>query len=248
MKKVNPLNKVLEDQVNECIQQLNDSKKELESFAYSVSHDLRAPLRHVIGYSEKLSSYLKDSGNNEVDRLTGIIIKSALEMNRLIDELLAYSLLGRTDLKLNSISIQEVVNKVVHDANDLLQNRNVEWKIGTLPVVKADKTLIHLVIQNLINNAIKFTSKKELCIIEIFCEEKGNDKYTFCIKDNGAGFNMAYADKLFNMFQRLHTSEEFEGTGFGLATVKRILKKHGGTIWAEGKEGEGATFWFNLPK
>jgi len=242
------LNEELEHRVNERTQQLNDSNKELESFAYSVSHDLRAPLRHIIGFSEKLGSALKDSGNSEVDRITGIIKKSASKMSLLIDELLAYSRFGRTNLIMDMVSLQKVVSEVIKEAQDIIQNRNIEWKIGTLPDVNADKTLMHLVLQNLINNAIKFTAKKEKTIIEILCDETDKKDYKFFIKDNGAGFNMEYVNKLFGVFQRLHTSEEFEGTGIGLATVRRIIKRHGGTVWAEGKENEGATFCFTLPK
>jgi len=246
--KIRLLNEQLEQRVSERTSQLEASNKELEAFSYSVSHDLRAPLRHVIGFSEKLESELKEKTDPEITRLTGKIKSSASKMSRLIDELLTYSRLGRTDLKTIKISINTIIDEIKKEAEDITKGRKIEWKIKQLPSVNADPMLIKLVLQNLILNSIKFTGKKRNAIIEIDFAEKNKKEYTFYIKDNGAGFNMQYANKLFGVFQRLHTTEEFEGTGIGLASVRRIINKHNGTVWAEGIENEGATFFFTLPK
>ena len=241
-------NQELEQRVTERTRQLSESNKELESFAYSVSHDLRAPLRHVIGFSEKLERTLAGAGDSETDRLTGKIKNSASKMGQLIDELLTYSRLGRTDLKKQPVRLSEIVDEVVKDASDLPGSGVIEWKVQPLPEVFADAMLIKLVFQNLINNAVKFTGKKDKALIEISCNDTGKNEYTFMVKDNGAGFNIEYASKLFGVFQRLHTTQEFEGTGIGLATVRRIVSRHGGRVWAEGEENIGAAFYFTLPK
>lgn len=242
------LNIELEKRVSERTEQLLDSNKELESFAYSVSHDLRAPLRHVIGFSEILEEELEKGMDIETKRLTGKIKGSAIKMGRLIDELLNYSRHGKTDLKTKLLQLNPIIQDVITEANDIIKDRNITWKINKLPDVRADQTLIRLVFQNFINNSIKFTSKKESASIEIGSEENHSGEYTFYIKDNGAGFDMEYVNKLFGVFQRLHTTEEFEGTGIGLATVRRIVRRHGGKVWAEGSIDEGATFFFTLPK
>ncbi len=242
------LNVDLEHRITERTNQLLDSNKELESFAYSVSHDLRAPLRHVIGFSEKLESELKGKTNPEITRLTGKIKNSASKMSLLIDELLTYSRLGRTDLKTVNLSLNTLLDEVIKEATDITKDRKIEWKVFQLPDVNVDPTLIRLVLQNLINNAIKFTGKKEGALIEIGFKENNKKEYTFYVKDNGAGFKMEYANKLFGVFQRLHTTEEFEGTGIGLATVRRIIERHSGSVCAEGEENHGATFYFTLPK
>jgi PAS domain S-box-containing protein len=245
---IRKLNEELENRVIERTNQLLDSNKELESFAYSVSHDLRAPLRHVIGFSEKLESELKVRDDHEVTRLTGKIKSAASKMSTLIDELLSYSRLGRTDLRTGTVNLNMLIDEIINESHDILKNRKIIWEIGNLPFVKADQTLMRLVFQNLIGNSIKFTGKKEKAKIEINFEAKNAKEYTFRVKDNGAGFDMKYADKLFGVFQRLHTTEEFEGTGIGLATVRRIIKRHEGSVWAEAVENEGATFFFTLPK
>jgi signal transduction histidine kinase len=245
---IKDVNTELEKRVSERTEQLMDSNKELESFAYSVSHDLRAPLRHVIGFSEILETELGDKSSPEIERLTGTIRKSALRMSLLIDELLTYSRLGRTNLKTVLLPLNPLIDEVIAEAGDLRNSRNINWKISKLPDVKADPTLIRLVLQNLINNSIKFTGKKENAVIEINFDDRDKKKYTFFIRDNGAGFKMEYVNKLFGVFQRLHKEEEFEGNGIGLATVRRIIKRHGGTVWAEGVDNEGATFYFTLPR
>jgi signal transduction histidine kinase len=245
---IKELNVELEKRVRERTEQLLDSNKELESFAYSVSHDLRAPLRHIVGFSEILESELGENRDQEITRLTGIIKSSAARMSLLIDELLTYSRLGRTNLKTVSLLLNPIIDDIINEASDITRDRNISWKVGKLPEVKADPTLIRLVLQNLIDNSIKFTGKKNKAEIEISFDEKNKKEYEFYVKDNGAGFNMEYANKLFGVFQRLHSNEEFEGTGIGLATVRRIIRRHSGKVWAKGSDNEGATFYFTLPR
>jgi PAS domain S-box-containing protein len=245
---IKDLNVELEKRVEERTEQLMESNKELESFAYSVSHDLRAPLRHVIGFTEILESDLGKMADPEISRLTGTIKNSAHKMGLLIDELLGYSRLGRTKLKTIKIPLNPIIEQVLSEASDIIKERDIVWNISRLPDVEADPTLLSLVFQNLINNSIKFTRKKQKAIIEIDFEDNNSKEYTFFIKDNGAGFDMKYSGKLFGVFQRLHTTEEFEGTGIGLATVKRIIKRHGGSVWASSVKNEGSVFFFTLPK
>ncbi len=238
------LSKELEERVKERTQELFESNKELEAFAYSVSHDLRAPLRHVIGFTEKLENTINGDINKETNRLTRKIKEATVKLGQLIDELLAYSRLGRTELNKRNIDLSSLVEEVIEecttDADDII------WKIGELPVAYGDRTLIKVVLQNLITNAIKFSLQKNTVTIEIESTRK-DQEYIIQVKDYGAGFNMEYADKLFGVFQRLHSVSEFEGTGIGLATVKRIVQRHGGRVWAEAKEGKGAIFYFSLP-
>lgn len=242
------LNADLELRIEQRTQKLLESNKELESFAYSVSHDLRAPLRHVIGFSEKLEKHLAEKEDPEVLRLTGKISSSASRMGNLIDELLTYSRLGKTDLNFQTIASSTIVDAVIAETDGLTGETPVEWKIGNLPRVFADKTSLQLVFQNLINNALKFSGKNDKIEIEIGCDEINKKEYRFFVKDNGVGFNMDYYNNLFGVFQRLHSANEYEGTGIGLASVRRIINRHNGRVWAESKENIGATFYFTLPK
>jgi PAS domain S-box-containing protein len=241
------LNRKLEYRVAERTEQLLESNKELESFAYSVSHDLRVPLRHILGFSEILKEESGKGKNKETQDLIGKITDSASKMGTLIDNLLNYSRLGRTSIRKNLLSLNPILEEIIREAGDLTKDRKIHWNISILPEVRADNTLIRLVLQNLINNAIKFTSKKEEAVIQIGYQGDENENVIF-IKDNGAGFEMEYAGKLFGVFQRLHSMTEFEGTGIGLATVRRIIARHGGKVWAEGAPNAGATFYFTLPK
>lgn len=241
------LNVDLEKRVAERTEQLLDSNKELESFAYSVSHDLRAPLRHVIGFADILQDELGENVKPEITRISSTIRASAYKMSKLIDELLSYSRLGRTTLRTTKIALNPIIEEVITEAGDIIGDRRITWKIKGCPDITADLTLIKLVLQNLINNAIKFTGKREDPIIEINYSESENE-HIFYVKDNGAGFNMEYSGKLFGVFQRLHSTEDFEGTGIGLASVRRIIKRHNGRVWAEGLENAGATFYFSLPR
>lgn len=226
--------------------QLEAINKELESFSYSVSHDLRAPLRHIRGYIDMLKDNLSQIPDEKNDRYINIISESATRMGTLIDDLLAFSRLGRQPVEKKEVNMAEIVENILNEIMNSIQN-NATIKTNPLLLVQADYTLISQVWINLISNAIKYSSKKENPVIEIG-ETQSENEVTYYVKDNGVGFDMKYADKLFGVFQRLHPSGEFEGTGIGLAIVKRIIKKHGGRIWAEARINEGATFFFTLPR
>lgn len=229
----------------ELNKELKNSNEELEAFSYSISHDLRAPLRVLNGYAEMLKEDYTAKLDAEANRIINSISQNAIQMGTLIDDLLSFSHLGRKDLQKTVIDMNELVKGIVKETNQTTEN-SPHVKIAELPNVTADYGLLRQVLFNLISNAFKYSSKKEEPIIEIFSEEK-NDEIIFSVKDNGAGFDMRYVDKLFGVFQRLHLKEEFDGTGVGLAIVKRIITKHKGRIWAEGKVNQGAAFYFSLP-
>ena len=228
--------------------ELEASNKELESFAYSVSHDLRAPLRHVAGYSELLQKQAPDSLDDKSRRYIQTILESAKRMGNLIDDLLAFSRLGRAEAKMRAVDLQQVVKEVIAEVSRDTRDRDIAWKIGALPTCHGDSSMLKLVVVNLVSNAVKFTRMRTRTEIEIGCVDKNNDELEVFVRDNGAGFDMQYADKLFGVFQRLHLAEQFEGTGIGLATVQRIIHRHGGQVRAEGVVDQGATFYFSLPK
>lgn len=225
-------------------EQLLAANKELEAFSYSVSHDLRAPLRAVNGYAQMLIEDYGTKIDEEGKRITESIRYNALKMGTLIDELLEFSRLGRKELEMREINMKELVKTILAELNNSITH-TANIKIGKLHNVKADYSLLYQVMFNLISNAVKYSSKKEHPLVEIFSEEK-NGEIIFCVKDNGAGFDMKYYDKLFGVFQRLHRQNEFDGVGVGLALVQRIIAKHGGKVWAEGKVNEGAQFNFSL--
>lgn len=227
-------------------EQLSLVNKELESFTYSISHDLRAPLRAVNGYAEMLFEDYGSHFDDEGKRVLSNIKHYANKMGILIDDLLAFSRLGKKDLLKVEIKTNELVEGVLIDLNKSLEH-NAKLKVNHLATIKADYGLIHQVFFNLISNAIKYSSKKHAPKIKISSKEDGQE-IIFSVEDNGAGFDMKYYDKLFGVFQRLHSQEEFNGTGVGLAIVQRIISKHGGRVWAEGKVDHGATFYFSLPK
>lgn len=228
------------------ITQLETTNKELESFSYSVSHDLRAPLRALNAYSKIIEEDHYELLNDDVKALLDNVQSNAQRMGRLIDDLLAFSKLGRKEVEKSLINMNNVTEYVVHEIGKSTTHR-AAIKINSLHPAEADYALLHQVWMNLISNAIKYSGKKDKPEIEIGSTELENE-ITYYIKDNGAGFNMQYADKLFAVFQRLHNTDEFEGTGIGLAIVQRIIIKHGGKIWAEGEVDKGATFYFTLPK
>ena len=228
-------------------QELQTSNRDLESFAYSVSHDLRAPLRHVAGYAELLQKQASSLLDEKSHRYMRTIIESAKRMGDLIDDLLAFSRIGRAETQMRTINLEQLVREVVAEIGQDLGEREIAWKINALPVCHGDGAMVKLVLHNLISNAVKFTRMRSRAEIEIGCVENENDVEAF-VRDNGAGFDMRYENKLFGVFQRLHSSEEFEGTGIGLATVQRIVHRHGGTARAEGAVDQGATFYFSLPK
>ena len=227
-------------------EQLQEANKELESFSYSVAHDLRAPLRSVHGYAEMLSQDYKEKLDDEAKRIIGTIKQNASKMGTLIDDLLSFSRLGRKEIQLRKIDMNELIEDVLLEIKKSISHKAV-IRAENLHDAMGDYNLIFQVMVNLLSNAIKYSSKNAEPIIRISSEVK-NKEVIFSVKDNGAGFEMKYYDKLFGVFQRLHTEREFEGTGVGLAIVNRIITKHGGKIWAEGKVDNGATFYFTLLK
>ncbi len=237
------LNRNLEVRVMQRTQELQLTNKELESFSYTVSHDLRAPLRAINGYARMLMEDYENKLEDEGKRLIEIIQGNAKKMGQLVDDLLEFSRMGKRSLNMGTVHLNDVVQDVIKELND--DNLNLHLDDQMLGTVQADPVLMHQVFQNLISNAIKYSSKKERPELWIGAMEEGSRKIYF-VRDNGAGFDMAYYNKLFGVFNRLHRQEEFEGTGVGLAIVHRIVTRHGGKIWAEGKVGEGATFYFTL--
>jgi light-regulated signal transduction histidine kinase (bacteriophytochrome) len=230
--------------------ELGRANKELEGFSYTVSHDLRAPLRHIVGFADLLremeSERLSERGSHFVER----IISSARFGGKLVDDLLAFSQMGRAALRPQSVDLQVMTDALIADEVKDAPSRNIAWRVGPLGHVNADAVLMHVVLRNLIENAVKFTATREHAEIEIGRyagegELAGQD--VFFVKDNGVGFDMRYVDKLFGVFQRLHRIEEFDGTGIGLAGVKRIVERHGGKAWATGEIDKGAAVYFSLP-
>jgi K+-sensing histidine kinase KdpD len=227
--------------------ELEASNKELEAFAYSVSHDLRAPLRHSVGYSELLQSHASSLLDDKSRRYIQTIIESSKRMGNLIDDLLSFSRIGRAETRKTQVSLEQLVKEIVAEIRRETKGRDIVWKIGALPACYGDRTMLRLVIANLVSNAVKFTRMRTQAEIEIGCVDANPNEIEVFVRDNGAGFDMQYANKLFGVFQRLHSAEEFEGTGIGLATVQRIIHRHGGNVRAEGAVEQGATFYFSLP-
>ncbi len=226
--------------------ELRETNKELESFSYSVSHDLRAPLRHIAGYTELLGEMEGGHMSERGKRFLENISEAARFAGVLVDNLLSFSQMGRSALHLSDVDLTAMVASIVEEMRPDYEGRNVEWKVQPMPRVVADATFIHMVLRNLINNAIKYTGNRERAVIELGAHQQTDETVLF-IRDNGVGFDMQYANKLFGVFQRLHRMEEFEGTGIGLATVKRIVERHGGRVWADGRIDQGATFFIALP-
>jgi hypothetical protein len=235
----------LEERVRERTAQLEAANKELEAFSYSVSHDLRAPLRAVDGYTHILLEDFAPHLDAEGKRVCGVISESARAMGRLIDDLLSFSRVGRASLQLSTIDMTTMARSIFHEATTPEERERIDFRVGTLPMVFGDPKLMRQVWMNLLANGVKFSAKKAQPVIEVGAEERENEILYF-VRDNGAGFDMQYADKLFGVFQRLHSTKEFEGTGVGLAIAQRIILRHGGRIWAEGEPGIGATFYFTL--
>jgi light-regulated signal transduction histidine kinase (bacteriophytochrome) len=217
----------------------------LEAFSYSVSHDLRAPLRAIDGYSRILLDDYATQLPSNAQHLLHVVRGSTQRMDRLIDDLLALSRFGRQSLDKRTIATADLVRQVLDDLRAEQEGRRVEITIGDLPPCQADLGLLRQVWVNLLSNALKFTRQREVARIEIGCQEQGDERVYF-VRDNGAGFDMQYADKLFGVFQRLHSVDEYESTGVGLAIVQRIVHRHGGRVWAEAEVDQGATFYFTL--
>lgn len=227
--------------------QLEAANKELEAFSYSVSHDLRAPLRHIDGFIELLKTETGENLSTAGQQYLTVISNSARRMGTLIDDLLIFSRMSRAEMQPRSIKMEQLVTEsrieVMRDAS----GRTIEWNIGPLPEMKIDEILFRQIWLNLLSNAVKYTRNRARAEVAIGCVDRGHE-YEFFVKDNGAGFDMKYASKLFGIFQRLHRQEEFEGNGIGLANVRRIVARHGGRTWAEAEVDSGATFYFTLPK
>jgi light-regulated signal transduction histidine kinase (bacteriophytochrome) len=241
------LNVELEQRVAERTAQLQSANQELEAFSYSVSHDLRAPLRHILGFTNLLK---KDAGpalSETSLRHLATISESANRMGMLIDDLLTFSRVGRAEMKTANVNLDELVRETLGDFQEETKGRTIVLNLHPLPCVCADRALLRLVLVNLISNAVKFTSHRAEATIEIGCVPGATAETVIFIRDNGAGFDPHYAHKLFGVFQRLHSTNEFEGTGIGLANVQRIIQRHGGRTWAEGVVDGGATFYFSIP-
>lgn len=239
-------NENLEEKIKDRTAQLESVNKELEGFSYSVSHDLRAPLRAIIGYAAMLEEDYGDKLDDEARRITGVIKSNTQKMGQLIDDLLAFSRMSRQDMAKARVDMSVVVNDVKESLTSQFDHKRIDWKIKPLPAVPANANMIRQVWINLISNAIKYSSKRDVVQVEIGTFPQ-NGHAVFFVKDNGAGFNQQYAEKLFKVFQRLHSASEYEGTGIGLALVEKIVSKQGGRVWAEGEVDKGACFYFSLP-
>jgi PAS domain S-box-containing protein len=226
---------------------LEAANKELEAFSYSVSHDLRAPLRHIDGFlqllQKKAAGVLDEESQHYMDTISG----AAQKMGQLVDDLLSFSRMGRREISSKPVNLGFLVKEAIRELAPDAAGREIDWRLDELPSANGDASMLRLVLLNLIANALKFTRPRERARIEIGSKPAQNGEAVIFVRDNGVGFDMAYADKLFGVFQRLHRAEEFEGTGIGLATVRRIIARHGGRTWAEGSVDQGATFYFSLP-
>ena len=228
--------------------ELAASNKELEAFAYTVSHDLRAPLRHMAGFSELLQKNSAQVLDDKSKRYIGVILESAKKMGALIDDLLAFSRIGRAETNKRAVNLGQLVEEALAEVRRDVADRKIVWKVGKLPAGYGDRAMLRLALLNLISNAVKFTGTRTPAEIEIGQMPATDDQVVIFVRDNGVGFDMKYVGKLFGVFQRLHSTESFEGTGIGLATVQRIAHRHGGRAWGEGSVDQGATFYLSISK
>ena len=244
---IRQLNTQLERRVAARTAELETSNRELEAFSYSVSHDLRAPLRHIDGFADLLGRHASASLDDKGRRYLVSISESAKSMGMLIDDLLSFSRMGRAELRATTVSLAGIVEEVRQEVERDAVGRRITWQIGALPQIQADPPMLRQVLSNLLSNAVKYTRSREQAHIEIGAVESEKETTIF-VRDNGVGFDPEYTHKLFGVFQRLHHADDFEGTGIGLANVRRIVERHEGRAWAEGQVGAGATFFFSLPR
>jgi light-regulated signal transduction histidine kinase (bacteriophytochrome) len=223
------------------------ANKELDAFSYSVSHDLRAPLRHINGYANMLVGSDGPAISPKGKRYLENISAAAKQMGELIDDLLGFARMGRAEMSVQPVPLPPLVEEVVTTLQNEASQRTIHWKINLPPPVPGDRAMLRQVFVNLLANAVKYTRQREIAEIEIGHRQESPEEIVLFVRDNGAGFSMKYAEKLFGVFQRLHSAQDFEGTGIGLANVRRIIARHGGRTWAEGEENVGATFFFSLP-
>jgi PAS domain S-box-containing protein len=241
------LNEELEQRVIDRTAELDSINRELEAFTYSVSHDLRAPLRHMVGYTELLQTHASSLLDAKSRQYTMTILEASKRMGTLIDDLLAFSRVSRAEMQQTTVSLEQLVQEALAEVRPETAGRDIAWTIGPLPAVYGDRSMLRLALVNLISNAVKFTRTRPQAQIEIGSTSGAADGTVVFVRDNGVGFDMKYANKLFGVFQRLHRAEEFEGTGIGLASVQRIIHRHGGGVWAEALVDRGATFSFSVP-
>jgi signal transduction histidine kinase len=238
------MNAGLEARVLERTRQLEEANHELTSFAHSISHDLRAPLRHLTGFSDLLAAQLGSAADPKAAHYLGVIRAAAQRMNKLIDALLAYARMGREEIRPVPLDLNGILGRVLEEQQADLAGRDIRWVLGPLPSIQGDPNLVFLLLHNLVGNAVKFTRKLPQAVIEF---QPLDNPPGFLIRDNGAGFDQTQVDRLFGLFQRLHAEKDFPGTGLGLANAQRIVRRHGGRIWAEGEPGRGATFYVTFP-
>lgn len=236
------------EELERAVRELRSVNKELEAFSYSVSHDLRAPLRAIDGFSRMIKEKRGGELDAEGNRLLDVILDNTARMSNLIEDLLALSQAGRQELLTVPLDMKELAGEVCEELGANHPDRGIEFRVGELPASRGDRILIQQVLVNLISNSVKFTGGEDRAVIDVGSGGEDNGNNVYFVKDNGVGFDMKYSNRLFGVFQRLHSQDEFEGTGAGLAIVERIVQKHGGRVWAEGEVGRGATFYFTLPK
>ncbi len=236
------------EELQEAKEAVETANKELESFSYSVSHDLRAPLRHIDGYAglfvEMDGHLVSERGRSYLAKISN----STKQMSVLIDDLLVFSRMACSEMHIGLVDLQKLVEETIHSLSPEIQQRNIRWERKSLPVMSGDRPMLRQVFVNLLSNSVKYTRPRDPAVIEIGCQGESAHEVVIYVRDNGVGFDMKYAEKLFGVFQRLHSAEDFEGTGIGLANVRRIITRHGGRTWAEGKPDGGATMYFSLPK